>query len=334
MDKQFIFFCVNVGNENLLKKEIETFYPELTLSYSRKGFLTFKNLGIRYDLSTMSQLDATFATRVGICLGKSKPNELLEMLVKSSEELKVELDQCIVHSFSINTDYILNTNEILKKEVNGYSSNEKVVFDVMALSESEVWLGVHTVDKGVTRFPNSHVEIEIPSHSPSKAYLKLAQIVELYAIKFDRNDGWLDFGSSPGGASLFLLSRGCRVVGIDPAKMSPAITRNTKYTHISTAVQNLSHEKLPNSKITWVHVDLNLRPTQAIKEVLRLCKKYNFSLKGIIFTVQLTNVDYIRDIEEFEEQFYDWGFSEINSIQVPAHKNEYAIIARVASKRR
>lgn len=333
MSTQFIFFCVNPGNEKLLKEEIKKFYPELTLSYSRKGFLTFKNLGILYDLKTLSQLNATFASRVGLCLGRTKASELLETVVKNAEGLSINLAKSIIHSFSINTDYVLKTSKILGQKVNEYSAEGKTVFDIMALSENEIWLGVHTVAKGITRFPNSKVEIKIPANTPSIAYLKLAQVVELFAIKFDKYDSWLDFGSCPGGASLFLLSKGCKVWGIDPAQVSPVIAQNKNYTHIATPLQDLSHETLPENKISWVHADLNLRPTQAIKEVLRLCKKYNLSLKGILFTVQLTNLDYIKDIEDFEDQFYDWGFSDISSIQVPSHKQEYIIIARREIKR-
>jgi 23S rRNA C2498 (ribose-2'-O)-methylase RlmM len=157
--------------------------------------------------------------------------------------------------------------------------------------------------------------------------LKLAEIIQLYALKFQQSDYWLDFGSAPGGASMYLLDKGCKVWGIDPAKVSQSITENKNYTHILTPVQDLSQESLPDD-IHWVHADLNLKPTQAIKEVLRLIKKYHHSLKGVIFTVQLPNLDYIENLEDFEDQFYDWGFSDILSTQVPSHKQEYTIIAR------
>ena len=224
MSDQFIFFCVNVGNEKLLKEEVKNFYPELTLSYSRKGFLTFKNLGVLYDLVTISQLHSTFATRVGISLGKASPEDILEKVISSCDNLEIQLEKCIIHSFSINTDYILDANNIFKKEVNGYSANEKLVYDIISLSSTEIWFGVHTVAKGITRFPNSHVEIDVPDNAPSRSYLKLAQLVELYSLKLRRVDSCLDFGSSPGGASLYLLSKGCKVWGIDTARMSSVNT--------------------------------------------------------------------------------------------------------------
>jgi 23S rRNA (cytidine2498-2'-O)-methyltransferase len=327
MKEQFLFFCVNIGNEKLLKEEIQNFYPEFTLSYSRKGFITYKNKGILYTKDSISQLECTFATRSGICLGKTKP-ELLENFIEDEcSKHQINKADIIFHSFSINTDSTIATDKVLNKEINQYSSNNKNVIDIITLGESEIWIGLHKVVQNTTRFPNAKIDIQLPKETPSKAYLKLAQVIELYAIKIDTKDLWLDFGSAPGGSSAYLLEKGCKVYGVDTAQMSDKILANQFYTHIKSPVQDLSQEKLPED-IKWIHVDLNLNPNQAIKEVLRLAKKYNHSLKGIIFTIQLVKTDYIKDIEEFEEKFYDWGFIDIISRQVPSHKNEFVIIAK------
>lgn len=321
MSDQYIFVCTNVGNEKLLKEEVKFFYPELALSYSRKGFLTFKNKGIHYDINTISQLAITFSTRIGLCLGKTKSENLLNDLNNS----KINHADFIIHSFNINCDVDLDCETLFGREVNQYSSHGKDVLNIMVLGENEIWYGVHKVNNGITRYPNSNVEV-VPIESPSKAYIKLAQIISLFSIKVDANQSWLDFGSAPGGASSYLLSKGCKVWGIDPAKMNQDVLKSDNYTHISIPVQDLSQEKLPDGDIHWVHVDLNLNPKQGIKEVLRLIKKYNFTIKGIIFTVQVVKMEYVELIEEFEDQFDDWGFNNIMSRQVPAHKNEYVII--------
>ncbi|MGK0367354.1 MAG: hypothetical protein ACI9QD_000488, partial [Thermoproteota archaeon] len=36
---------------------------------------------------------------------------------------------------------------------------------------------------------------------------------------------------------------------------------------------------------------------------------------------------HVKNIENFEDHFYDWGFSNIISAQVPSHKKEYVVIA-------
>ena len=111
--------------------------------------------------------------------------------------------------------------------------------------------------------------------------------------------------------------------------MDKSILDHKKYTHINRSVQDLSQEDLPFRDIQWIHVDLNLNPKQVIKEVLRLAKKYSARLKGILFTVQVVKQDYVQYIEDFEDSFFEWGFTSVISRQVPAHKNEYIIIAKV-----
>ena len=328
MNNQFIFFCVNIGNENLLKEEIKTFYPELALSYSRKGFLTFKNKGVKYDFFTISQLNVTFATRSGICLGKASPEEFKITVISKFKELDLDLDDCMIHNYSINTEYLFDASFDFDVTVNEYSADGKLVLNIISLGKKEMWFGVHRVSKGITRYPNARVEIKTPKSSPSIAFRKLAETAELFALNFTSRDSWLDFGCSPGGSTSYLLSTGAKVWGIDTADVDESILSHKNFKFIKSSVQDLSQEKLPDGEIHWVHADLNLNPNQAIKEVLRLCKKYNRSLKGIVFTVQIVKPDYIQSIEDFEDIFYDWGFSTMISRQVPSHKKEYVLIAK------
>lgn len=328
MNDQFIFFCVNIGNENLLKDEIKNFYPELALSYSRKGFLTFKNKGVKYDFNTISQLNVTFATRGGICLGKSRPEELKVTINEKFDELNLVLTDCMIHNYGINTDYLYDSTSMSSVPINEYTADGKLVLNIISLSEKEAWFGLHRVSKGITRYPNARVDIKTPEVLISSGYLKLAETAELFALKLDSRDLWLDFGCSPGGSSLYLLSGGGKVWGIDTANVDEFIFSHSRFKFIKNSVQNLSHEKLPDVPINWVHADININPNQSIKEVLRLCKKYNNSLKGIVFTIQIVNSSCVEQIEEFEDIFYDWGFSNIVSRQVPSHKKEYVLIAQ------
>lgn len=326
MNEQFIYFCVNIGNETLLKEEIKEFYPELRLSYSRKGFLTFKNKGHLYDFNTIDQLELTFSTRSGICLGKAAPDQLKLTIEDKFKDLGLELSDCVIHNFSINSDYLFDAESTFNTSVNDYSADGKLVLNIVTLSEKEVWFGVHRVSKGITRYPNSQVKIKVPESAPSVGYLKLAQTVELFALKFSSRDSWIDFGCSPGGSTSYLLSTGSKVWGVDTASVADSISFHRRFSFIKSSIQDLSQEQLPEN-IHWVHVDLNLNPKQAIKEVLRLCKKYNNSLKGIIFTIQVVKIEYVKNVEEFEDIFYDWGFATMMSRQVPTHKNEYVLIA-------
>lgn len=327
MNNQFLFFCCNIGNEDLLKEEIRVFFPELTLSYSRKGFLTFKNKGVQYNQNSIGQLAATFSTRSGICLGKSRPEDLVHTLSELCSNNEIDFGKCIVHNFSVNTEYTFDAS-VLHREINEYSPINKTVINLISLGNKEVWIGLHKVARYTSSYPNGIKEIPVPENAPSRAYLKLAEIVETFNVAFDRFDSWLDFGCVPGGATTYLLDKGCKVWGIDPAKMPKEVLEHPRYTHIASSVQDLSQEELPAREINWVHVDININPKQSIKEVLRLCKKYDGRLKGIIFSIQIIKMDHVKNIENFEDHFYDWGFTNVTNCQVPTHKKEYVLIAK------
>ena len=328
MDTQFIFFCTNIGNEQLLKEEVKCFFPELHFGYSRKGFLTFKNTGVKYTLETISQLELAFATRSGLCLGKSDQANLKTNITEYLKQVSFELSKCAIHNFSINFDGVLNSKELIGMDNDFHTPINKTVLNLMSLSENEIWIGIHKVTKTTTRYPNSDPQIKLPELSPSRSYLKIAQAVELYNLNIDPEDNWIDFGSSPGGASFYLLDKGHKVWGVDPAEMSKEILDHKNFNHVMCSVQDLSQEELPDEKIHWAYVEININPKQAIKEVLRLIKKYNFSLKGIIFNIQMIKMDHVKNIEFYEDHLYDWGLSNLLSRQLPSHGKEYVIIAR------
>lgn len=328
MSDQFIFFCVNLGNEKLLKEEIRVFYPDFTLSYSRKGFITYKNKGIHYNQETITQVELAFCTRAGICLGKTSPINLIKDLAVFCESQNLLLSDCSLHSYSINTLFELIDEGLDNYQVNTPTKEDEIVLNLITLGEKEIWIGLHRVTNKITKYPNSNPEVIVPSSAPSIGYKKIAEAVKLFHFNIRKTDLWLDFGAAPGGASHFLLNEGCKVWGIDPAIISKTLTQNSRFKHIKKSVQDLSQEELPDLEINWVYADININPKQAIKEVLRLIKKYNFSLKGIIFTIQIIKEEHIKNIEILEEQFYDWGFSKISSRQIPSHKSEYVIIAR------
>jgi 23S rRNA C2498 (ribose-2'-O)-methylase RlmM len=327
-EEQFLFFCTNIGNEKLLKEEVRVFYPEFIFSYSRKGFLTFKNKGIKYNKGTVSQLKLSFATRSGICLGKSTVDDLVDNIQEYIKDLDVKYNAYAIHSFSINTEFELDCLRALGRDKDGFSSMNQMVLNLMMLGENEVWIGLHKTDRNLSNYPNSNPDVLLLDDSPSVSFLKIAEALQNFHIKVKPTDLWLDFGSAPGGGSHFLLGHGCKVWGIDPAKMDSIVMDHPNFVHIQHAVQDLSQEKLPDVKIDWVHVDININPKQTIKEVLRLIKKYNFSIKGIVFTIPIIKMDHVKNVENFEDHFFEWGFENIISAQMPSHKKEYVLIAK------
>lgn len=309
---QFLFFCTNEGNERFLKEEIRLFYPDLAISFSSKRFITYKNKGIRYKLQNISEIKVAFATRVGI---------FVEKVDSKNFEKKVEQ---IAESFNF-SDFDVHKFNPLKPCEKLYSGNSTSIIDAVYIKENEIWLGVHLCVPNISKYPNSDPLVELIDGAPSRSYLKIKEL----ALNFNLNlqGSCLDIGCSPGGVSFYLLEQGCSIWGVDPASVNETILKDKRFEHIQKPIQDLSQEELPRIDMDWILVDVNINPKQAIKEVLRLAKMYHRRIKGIIFTVNLIKLDHIKNLEFYEDAFYDWGFDNVFRCQVPSQKKEFTIIA-------
>src|SRR5437660_1441515 len=68
---QFVFMTCTAGAESALKHEVARTEPAWRPSFSRPGFLTFKNAGERsIDAERLAEKNWTFAHSVGISLGR------------------------------------------------------------------------------------------------------------------------------------------------------------------------------------------------------------------------------------------------------------------------
>src|SRR5690606_18935733 len=79
---------VNFDNEDLLKAELSLKYPWLNLSYSRHGFLTYKNMGEKLALQDIAKLSIIFSRRFGLSIGRSQ-REGIERILNDFIQKKV-----------------------------------------------------------------------------------------------------------------------------------------------------------------------------------------------------------------------------------------------------
>jgi predicted rRNA methylase YqxC with S4 and FtsJ domains len=84
MENQFIYFVVVKGNKDLLKKEIQEFYPYLTPSFSKGDFLTYKNTKEAMSKSEVERLPIIFALEWGINSGDLS-QEYIDEKLKAQE---------------------------------------------------------------------------------------------------------------------------------------------------------------------------------------------------------------------------------------------------------
>lgn len=297
----FYFALTNPEVELLLKKEISIGHPNLKLSYSRPGFLTFKAENSVTFNPWMSRL-------AGICFGKKTVEDLLKLpkawLWKRDE------------GFTPPEELVALSEQSL------FKIGEKVTL-IMMVGENEYWLGEYILKRSHFQTPGEVSSIE-KREVPSRAYYKIAEAYEAFDLPMDYEEKVLELGSAPGGASLFLLDQELKVIGVDPAEMDKSILSKRNFKHIRKPFETLNAENFQED-IDWIVSDVNLPPTVVVKEVERFLTF--LEPRGLVLTLKLNQDRYLRMLKPIIESFRKKGFTQVELKYLPSHRQEIALIA-------
>jgi 23S rRNA (cytidine2498-2'-O)-methyltransferase len=300
MMTQFYFVLTNVEAEPILKEEIKLRYPELRLSYSRPGFITFKG---DKDIT----FNPLFCRISGQSLGKFKKSEL-------------NLEKAWVFAVNSKLEIPLDLKSLSDKTI--YKKGETVTLVIMA-GNDEFWIGTYTLRSDHFQTPgevSSIAEKEVPS----RAYYKIAEVYEAFDLPFDHQETVLELGSAPGGASLFLLEQDLKVLGVDPADMDPRITRNIDFKHLRKPFETLTDKDFKNN-VDWIVSDINLPPTVVLKEVFRLLTF--LEPRGLVLTLKINDLKHLEIVASIREQMRKQGFKKVELKYLPSHKKEICLLA-------
>ncbi len=162
--------------------------------------------------------------------------------------------------------------------------------------------------------------IELPKDAPSRAWLKIAQAFQYFKVDRSNYKSSIEIGSSPGGASYFLINQKIKVLGIDPGEMSPSVNEMNGFKHLKKPIQDVRKDELPAS-IDILAVDTNLSAQQSVKESLRIANFYQSSLKEVFLTIKLPLPKMISQLEKHKRALRKLGFK-ARIIQLPSHHRE------------
>ena len=132
-------------------------------------------------------------------------------------------------------------------------------------------------------FPNGRFEfVENKKIPPSRAYLKLWEVMTVLGIKPKPSETCLDFGSCPGGWTWVLQSIGCKVVSVDRAELAPHIAALPRIEFIKTNAFTIEPQKF--QKIDWFFSDIICYPSKLYELVLNwmesgLCENFVCTIK-------------------------------------------------------
>jgi 23S rRNA (cytidine2498-2'-O)-methyltransferase len=102
--------------------------------------------------------------------------------------------------------------------------------------------------------------------SPSRAAMKLEEALDGLPFEPARGDVCVDLGAAPGGWTQRLVSRGAKVIAVDPAKLMPELASNPRVRH----VQESAFAFAPEEPADWLFCDMAWRPL----EVAQLLAKW------------------------------------------------------------
>lgn len=110
-------------------------------------------------------------------------------------------------------------------------------------------------------FPHGEVVFnENKTLPPSRAYLKLWELMTVHQIKPKRGEKVIDFGSCPGGWTWVLQSIGCHVLSIDRSPLAPHIASLPRIEFKQTNAFSLRPEDL--GKVDWFFSDIICYPAK------------------------------------------------------------------------
>lgn len=339
----FLFTVCQVGAESTLKEEVSKNYPDLRFAFSRPGYVTFKSIQPQ-GLTPQFHFQSVFARAFGFSLGQVKGEsrdplyEAIEKIRPLSKSGKLRLHlwerdfyapgeeplHYVRGSLSLPLEREIRSRMPEVWEESTLAQPGDLVFDVVVLESDHFGFGYHWHSALHSPFPGGYFQKELPQQAPSRAYLKLEEVLHWSQAPMRRGDLAVEIGSAPGGASYALLQRGVSVVGIDPAVMDPQVLQNPKFQHIQRPVATVLREELPDS-IHWLLLDMNVEPRISLFAVDRLASRMKETLLGVFLTVKLNQWKFAREIPEMVAHVKAMGMMKVRVGQLSHHRQEIAI---------
>lgn len=200
--------------------------------------------------------------------------------------------------------------------------------DAAVSLSAEPWLiGVHRHGPAHSSHAGGRPLLSLPSEAPSRAWLKLEEGLAFSGLPVSAGDVAVEIGSAPGGASWALLSRGLRVIGVDPGSMDARVLASPRFAFVQTTLGDLRREQLP-SRVDWLLLDVNLAPQVALHQVRRIVSTLRSSLRGALLTLKLNNWGLAEQVPRFVAQVRAMGFDEVRATQLPSNRQEICVAAR------
>jgi 23S rRNA (cytidine2498-2'-O)-methyltransferase len=314
----FVFATCLPGVEPALKLEVARTRPELRLSYSRPGLVTFKSARAVPPDDTPGSV---FARVWGRSVGAAGDPEAAALQL-------APLGATRVHAFAREPDSPVELAAWQAMGPGGPASLDELVADIVVAPAAgePAWLGVHRHDRYRPPHPGGAIPVDVPADAPSRAYAKIEEAIAWAMLPVERGHVALEIGAAPGGAALALARRGVEVWGVDTGALAPSVLALPGVHHIAKKVGALRWEDLP-PRIDWLLVDVNLAPQVALHEVARLMPRLLPTLRGAVLTLKLNDWTFVAELPVLVERIRRMGLPDVRMRHLPSNRREVCAVA-------
>jgi 23S rRNA (cytidine2498-2'-O)-methyltransferase len=360
----YVYATCQIGAERALKNEIARDWPVLRFAFSRPGFLTFK-LVPQASLPENWNEKLVFARAAGQCIGKVEGNttedrvhavwKLLEAIptvelhvwsrdrfTPGYREYEPGITPEALEVARLLNDHKSNAIESLRSDsatsgtsceptrfsdrIGSRSENEApIVADVVVVDPNEWWVGFHRARTAASKSPGGFSTARIPEFAVSRAWLKMEEAVSWSGFSLEPGQSCVEIGSAPGGASQYLLSRGLKVIGVDPAKMAPPVVADKNFRHIRKRSKEVSRSEFLG--VDWLTCDVNLPPNYTLDTVRAIVAHPGVRFRGLLLTLKLVEWSLADEIPRYLAKIRDWGFRNVMARQLHHNRQEICVAA-------
>ncbi len=166
-----------------------------------------------------------------------------------------------------------------------------------------------------TPLPLGEVRFAESDEPPSRAYLKLWEVMTCHGVRLQSGENVVDLGACPGGWTWVLSEVGCSVTAVDKAPIDPKIESRKNVRYLKKDAFKMSKDDIPMP--TWVFSDVICYP----KDLLELVEKWMaFGVERFVCTLKFkgdTDWDTIRKFQ---------GIANSRLVHLCANKHELTFI--------
>jgi 23S rRNA (cytidine2498-2'-O)-methyltransferase len=341
----FYYASCQRGVEWALKNEVAQRWPQLHFAFSRPGFVTFKvDAGTDYGAWLIGSV---FARTHGRSLGKVTGNDQ-QALAQAAWEVAGEekfhhihvwqRDKALPGERGFEPSSTAEMDELGRRlascaggrvdetiPINQVALAGQRVLDCVVVEPNEWWIGQHTVESTVQRWPGGVPKLTLPSEVISRAFLKTSEALLWSRLPASAGDHFVEIGCAPGGSSQALLERGYVVTGIDPAKVDPRVAVMPGFTHMQKRAQDVKRKEFAGFQ--WLTADLNVDPSHTLELVEAIVTHRTVHLRGLLLTLKMLSRGMYGEITNYIARVRSWDFEDVRVRQLAFNRQEVCLAA-------